>query len=255
MMLEAVLFDIDNTLILFDEMKFHDLYFPGVTPRFEDLMPADRFHERLISATLAMAKNDGERTNAEVFMDAFAEGLQVSRQELWDRFFRFYETEYDRIKEITTPADGARDVLDKISRMGLKLVIASNPFFPLEVQMKRVAWAGLADYRFELVTHIENMAYCKPEVEYYLRIGEMIGEPPEACLMVGNDPVNDMVAAKAGMKTYLTVDALDVDASSLVLSRGLDESEPGEIPPPDFTGRLADVPLAVDELRKIENGA
>ncbi len=116
--------------------------------------------------------------------------------------------------------------------------------------MKRVAWAGLDPSRFDLVTHVENMTYCKPEVAYYLQIGEMIDVPPEACLMVGNDPVNDMVAAKAGMKTYLTVDALDVDESSLSLSRNLDETDTGEIPPPDFTGPLTGVPAAIDQLRK-----
>ncbi len=238
-MLNAVLFDIDNTLILFDEMKFHDLYFPGITPMFTDIMPADDFHERLITATLAMAKNNGERTNVEVFLDVFMEGRREKREDVWARFVRFYETEYDKIEEIVIPTKGAGDVFEAIRRMGLKLVIASNPFFPMEVQLKRVAWAGLDHFHFDLVTHIENMSFCKPGVEYYLQIGEMIDEPPEACLMVGNDPVNDMNAAKAGMKTYLTVDALDVDASSLTLSRGLDESETGEIPPPDFTGPLS----------------
>ncbi|RZB38217.1 MAG: hypothetical protein SRB2_00563 [Desulfobacteraceae bacterium Eth-SRB2] len=27
-----------------------------------------------------------------------------------------------------------------------------------------------------------------------------IHEPPEACLMVGNDPINDMIATRAGLK-------------------------------------------------------
>ncbi len=250
MMLNAVLFDIDNTLILFDEMKFHDLYFPGITPFFTDILPADAFHERLITATLAMAKNNGERTNVEVFLDVFMEGLRERREEVWARFVRFYETEYNKIEEIVVPTKGVRDVFEALLRMGLKLVVASNPFFPLEVQLKRVAWAGLDHVHFDLVTHIENMSFCKPGVEYYLQIGEMIDEPPEACLMVGNDPVNDMIAAKAGMKTYLTVDALDVDASSLTLSRGLDESDAVDIPPPDFTGPLADLPAALDRLRR-----
>ncbi len=250
MMLNAVLFDIDNTLILFDEMKFHDLYFPGITPMFTDIMPANDFHERLITSTLAMAKNSGEKANVEVFLDVFMEGLREGREEIWARFVRFYETEYDGIKEIVVPTKGAGDVFDAIRRMGLKLVIASNPFFPREVQLKRVAWAGLGHFHVDLVTHIENMSYCKPGVGYYRQIGEMIDERPEACLMVGNDPVNDMIAANAGMKTYLTVDALDVDASSLTLSRGLDESEAVEIPSPDFTGPLSDLPAVLQRLRR-----
>jgi len=45
-----------------------------------------------------------------------------------------------------------------------------------------------------LVTHIENMSFCKPRIEYYLEICWKIDEPPEACLMVGNDPINGATA-------------------------------------------------------------
>ncbi len=64
-------------------------------------------------------------------------------------------------------------------------MIASNPLWPSIAQNKRLAWAGLGDLDFDLVTHIENMTYCKPRVEYYREICVKIGERPEACLMVG----------------------------------------------------------------------
>ena len=87
------------------------------------------------------------------------------------------------------------------------MVLASNPIFPLDVQMKRLAWAKLDHLPFELATHIENMSFCKPRIEYYLEISKKIGAPPETCMMVGNDPVNDLIAAHAGMKTYLADDS------------------------------------------------
>ena len=59
------------------------------------------------------------------------------------------------------------------------MVLASNPIFPLDVQMKRLAWAKLDHLPFELVTHIENMSFCKPRIEYYLEISQKIGEPPK----------------------------------------------------------------------------
>jgi len=136
----------------------------------------------------------------------------------------------------------------KIVQTGLKMVLASNPIFPLDVQMKRLAWAKLDHLPFELVTHIENMSFCKPRIEYYLEISQKIGEPPETCMMVGNDPVNDLIAAHAGIKTYLADDSkgagrVRVDTREISQSLQLPD-----IPDPDFKGPLAKVPVAVSSL-------
>jgi FMN phosphatase YigB (HAD superfamily) len=44
------------------------------------------------------------------------------------------------------------------------------------------------------------MSHCKPNLEYYREICRILDTEPENCLMVGNDPVNDMVVSKIGMK-------------------------------------------------------
>jgi len=251
-MLKAILFDLDNTLILFDEAKFYQSYFREIKKLFTDIIPADQFVERTISATRVLVQNNGEKTNAEYFKENFAKGYQNQRNELWDRFLFFYETGYDKIKVNVTLPDDLHATMDNITRTGLKLVLASNPIFPLNVQMKRLAWAGLEDLPFDLVTHIENMSFCKPRVEYYLEICHKIDESPEACLMVGNDPVNDMVAAHTGMKTYLTDDSkgagmIRVDAGEL-----LQRLQLADIPEPDFKGPLSEVPGVVERWAQRE---
>jgi FMN phosphatase YigB (HAD superfamily) len=143
---------------------------------------------------------------------------------------------------------GAREVFFQLQIKNLKLVIASNPMWPLDVQMKRLSWAGLGDLHFDLVTHIENMSYCKPRIEYYEEICTKVDERPESCLMVGNDPINDMIVATIGMKTFLIVDRLHFDESSLEMSRKIRIDPKTEIPVPDFKGSLSGVPEAVDVL-------
>ena len=138
--------------------------------------------------------------------------------------------------------------MDEIVQTGLKMVLASNPIFPFDVQMKRLAWAKLDHLPFDLVTHIENMSFCKPRIEYYLEISQIIGEPPDTCMMVGNDPVNDLIAAYTGMKTYLVNDSkgagrVRVDTREISQSLQL-----ADIPDPDFKGPLAKVPEAVSAL-------
>ena len=65
------------------------------------------------------------------------------------------------------------------------------------------------------------------------------------CLMVGNDPVNDMVVGTIGMKTYLVTDS---DPADLVMSRTTYGAAPSGIPKPDFEGPLRGVPEAVKSL-------
>jgi len=135
-----------------------------------------------------------------------------------------------------------------VKRAGLKLVVASNPIWPQMVQMKRLAWAGVGDLQFDLVTHIENMSYCKPRIEYYLEICQKIGENPNHCLMVGNDPVNDLVVARIDMKTFLITDDTTANDSAIELSKRMRHESEIEVPTPDFTGALLDVPDAVEAL-------
>lgn len=246
-MLKAILFDLDNTLILFDEARFYQEYFRRIETRFADLMPADIFRKRLISATHTLLQNNGKMINVEYFMNAFTEQSADRRDKLWNRFLHFYETEYDKIKVNIRLPDDLHETLDKIVRTGLKLVLASNPIFPLNVQMKRLAWAGLDHSHFDLVTHIENMSFCKPRIEYYQEICRKINEPPRACLMVGNDPINDMIAARAGLKTYLTDDSKDSWRVTLDVSEDLLKDQILHIPEPDFKGPLSDVGLVLQK--------
>jgi FMN phosphatase YigB (HAD superfamily) len=248
-MLNAILFDLDNTLILFDEARFYQGYFQKIEKLFTDIMPADKFVEQLIGATRALVQNKGEMTNAEYFMTAFAQDYKDRRKELWNRFLHFYETEYDNLEANFKLPDHLYETMDKIVQTGLKMVLASNPIFPFDVQMKRLAWAKLDHLPFDLVTHIENMSFCKPRIEYYLEISQKINEPPENCMMVGNDPVNDLIAAHTGMKTYLVDDSKGAGRVTVDTPKILQTLQIADIPAPDFKGPLSKLPEAVSALR------
>jgi len=252
-MLTAVLFDLDNTLIRFSERVFFDSYLSKVPKAFADIMPAGIFIEKLLLSTQALMHNNGEMSNADYFMNLFSAGYEERRDELWSRFMTFYETEYDQFKAIMSVLPGVKAVFLKLRENRVKLVIASNPIWPLNVQMKRLAWAGLEDIEFDLVTHIGNMSHCKPRIEYYQEVCQKIDEGPEVCLMVGNDPVKDMVVSKIGMKTYLVTEGA-TDESALELSRSVRTETPGEIPEPDFKGPLSCVPDAVEALFRNKRG-
>ena len=247
-MLKAILFDLDNTLILFNENTFYRGYLSRIKKLFADILPPEKFMERLMAATRSLVQNSGNMTNAEYFINTFAQGLEDSKDKLWQRFLLFYESEYDKLEIDVALPRHLHQTMKKIAQTDLKLVIASNPLFPLNVQLKRLAWSGLDARPFKVVTHLENMSFCKPRVEYYQEICRKIDEAPENCLMVGNDPVNDMTGAIIGMKTYLTDDSKDdyivTDRKMMLLER----LQITAIPEPDFAGPFSKVPDAIRRL-------
>jgi FMN phosphatase YigB (HAD superfamily) len=244
-MLKAVLIDLDNTMVLFDEPAFYGRYFERLSPRFEDLWPPGDFQQRLVTAIGALRHNDGRRSNRDFFLDAFIKGTGHTAEAIWERLIDFYRDDYHRISVEATAVPGLHRVLAGLRRLKLPLVVATNPIFPKMVQEQRLAWIGLAGSDFDGITHIENSAYVKPRTGYYRQICETIGVPPEQCMMVGNDAVNDMAAGRIGIRTYLTTDVAQIDYGSLSMSDRQTGSAPPKGPVPDATGPFADVPDAV----------
>ena len=247
-MLRAVLFDLDNTLILFDEEHYFRQYMNLVQREFSDLLPAEELGRKLLSATQALMGNRGRMSNLDYFMRMFFSGAEDKGQLILDRFERFYATQYDQLQSLTTPIENVQHILTEVQEMGLDIVIASNPLLPLNVQEMRLRWAGLEGMRFKLITHIGNMSYVKPQEGYYREICGEIGRSPAECLMVGNDSVNDMSASRIGIKTYLTKDSAEVDGSHLAMSRGLLDEKDLVSVCPDYEGPLSGVPKVAASL-------
>jgi FMN phosphatase YigB (HAD superfamily) len=105
---------------------------------------------------------------------------------------------------------------------------------------KRMSWAGIKKDQVNLITHMENMHFCKPRLEYYQEICQKINEKPENCLMVGDDPINDMVVKKIGMKTFLATDNIQHEDRLRAISKKIRSgfiSKTKRIDP-DYTGPL-----------------
>ena len=246
-MLKAVLLDLDNTLVLFDEPDYYRRFTGELADFFSDLIDPGSFRDRLFGAISALGRNRGRMPNHRFFLHAFTEGTGMSQEDAWRRFMSFYETRYEPFGAVVGVPDGLFEVLAHLAGTGLRRVITSNPFFPVIAQKKRLAWAGIDDTQFDFFTHMENMSYIKPQLDYYRQVCEHIDVRPEECLMVGNDPVNDAAASGIGMRLYLTTDAGAIDYTSL---SGDDPpgAPAGAVYTPDHRGPIAGVVRVIDDL-------
>jgi FMN phosphatase YigB (HAD superfamily) len=246
-MLKAVLLDLDNTMVIFDEPLFYQHYIAAAYRSFSDIMSEDEFSKHLLSAIATLRHNNGDMDNLAYFLEAFRDGKNIDNETIWQRFNHFYNTVYDTLPVRVSTPSGLKRTLDRLRQMNLTLVVATNPIFPLYVQLKRLTWAKIDKVPFDLITHIQNMSFVKPNLGYYREICTKIGLSPGHCLMVGNDPVNDIIAGKAGLKTYLTTDAAEVNYSSLTQTSKASTTANGA-DMPDFTGAFARIIDVVENL-------
>ncbi len=208
-MLQAVLFDLDGTLLKVNDDDFIKEYFKEIARAVAPVVDSGRFTRALMGSTGAMLANrDAALTNAEVFWNDFRLRLADCHEDLEPLLNKFYANEYKELARLTDPSPLARQVVQAALDRGLRIVLATNPVFPREAIYDRMAWAGVADLSWEMVTSYEEMHFCKPYPEYYLEIAGRLDLPPGDCLMVGNDVPMDMAVSAVGMHTYLVTDYL-----------------------------------------------
>ncbi|MBN1890734.1 MAG: HAD family hydrolase [Thermoflexales bacterium] len=200
--LKAILFDLDGTLLDNNLDVFLSRYFKRLAAWVSQLVPPEQFIACLMQATRTMMANEGQDTNEEVFARAFYPLIGRSRQEMEPVFAEFYAQDFPYLRQYTRCKPEARQVVQKAFDLGYDVVIATNPLFPAAAIEQRMAWAGVQGFPYKLVTSYENSRACKPNPRYFQHILDTLGQPAEACLMVGDEAL-DMAAAHVGCRTFL----------------------------------------------------
>ena len=206
--IKAIFFDLDGTLLPMEQDYFVKQYFKGIAAY---AAPYGIEPKTLIDATVAgtydMIKNDGSRTNMQAFWERFFAFIGEEREELIEILDGYYIGGFKLLREFTGENSLAKAMIDAAHENGRKVVLATNPVFPMAAQKERISWLGLGENDFDLITSYENSSYCKPNPKYYLDICEKMGVAPENCLMIGNDESDDMKGASAaGLECFLITD-------------------------------------------------
>lgn len=209
MNITTVLFDLDGTLLPMDQDVFAKAYIGGLgKTAVSHGYDAKAMMDAIMSGTAAMVKNNGKKTNENVFWDVLASVFGESIRDNYHMYDEFYQNDFQKIKHVCGFEPRAKQVLESVKQKGFRAVLATNPLFPSVATESRIRWAGLDVSDFELFTCYENSHYCKPNPDYYREILSKSGLVPEECLMVGNDVGEDMIASGLGMKVFLLTDCL-----------------------------------------------
>ncbi len=206
-MYEAILFDLDGTLLGLDNDQFVTYYFKALAPKLAPHYPQTDFMTLIGTATEAMIRSDGTHgLLRDVFQETYDHSSPVKFADLEPVFLAFYENEFNQVAAVSRPLPLAPKVLEAAAAITPRIALATIPIFPRIAIEARLRWGHLEHFPFSLITSFENMHYSKPNPHYFLEIAQKLGVNPEKCLMAGNDHRDDLAAASVGMETFLVSD-------------------------------------------------
>ena len=209
-MIDTILFDLDGTLAPFIQDEFVKKYFYIYSEIVAKLgYSREGFIKAMWTGVDAMLKNDGSSLNMERFWDGFASVLGEDARKLKATANDFYKNEFNLVKSVVKPHAPRRHLIDSLKQKGFTLILATNPIFPPSAVASRLSWCGLSPDDFSYITTYDNSTFCKPNPGYYEEILKKCGKTVENCLMVGNNPDDDMAAAKLGFEVFLITDTIE----------------------------------------------
>lgn len=203
MPINTLLFDLDGTLV--DQFRpGSSLQFTGlVLRRFSGLTDPVTTFRAGRAAVRALQTHRSHLSNFEAMIAAFCRVAPVDPQAVRDRVMLLAQRDFAAMAWRFRPILGARFVVDTGRRLGFRLVLATNPTVPLPMTRHRLAWAGLSDVTWDLITHPQVMTRTKPDLAYYHELLGTLQCTADQCLMIGNDHRKDLPAVKAGIRTFM----------------------------------------------------
>lgn len=206
----TLLIDLDDTLLGNEMGTFIPAYLRALSECLAPYAAADTLIPALLTATRQMIHNrQPDCTLREVFESAFYPALNPQSEEviqgIQEAIEVFYRDIFPSLRPLTQFHPQAREMVDEGLARGFRLAITTNPLFPLAAIRQRLEWAGVPPdkYPFQLICSYETFHFAKPSPVFYAEVLARLGWPEGPMVMVGDDPANDIEAARrAGLAAY-----------------------------------------------------
>ena len=206
----TILFDLDGTLIRMDQDRFIELYFKSILGKLASLgYDAALMYKALEESVRATMRNDGSMLNEERFWSTFSEYAPSVRDAVKDVLDEYYANEFMSV--INESCEGfarAKEIVELAKSCGKRVILATNPLFPMVATVNRMALSGLAPHDFDYVSAYENSSACKPNPTYFHELLGKLGISADECVMIGNDTRDDLSVSALGIPVFFLTECL-----------------------------------------------
>jgi FMN phosphatase YigB (HAD superfamily) len=205
-MTSTILFDLDDTLLENSMEQFLPAYFQLLGSHLNDYYPAEKLPQLILHATKKMVMNLNPACTLEkCFNQDFYQNINHPKENLSASIHDFYKNTFPQLESTTNKINGIPELFHKLKQEGFSIAITTNPLFPKQAILHRLAWAGIPNSKFhyQIITAFESFHFSKPHPEYIAETLAQIGWPDRAVMMVGNDWEMDILPAEQlGIPTF-----------------------------------------------------
>jgi FMN phosphatase YigB (HAD superfamily) len=203
--IKTLLVDLDGTLLgAYEPLARAEFLLRALTrlSKRGGLRTAIRSLRAVTEAVERPLAEDQVYLNAERGARAFARETGLSIEEAGQVLRDEVTAIFPEIRRYFFPVDGAREFIDW-ARTRYRLVLATNPVWPVAQVELRLKWAGIDPAVFASITHSERMHACKPSEAYYRELLEQEGLEAADCALVGDDVTRDLPATRVGISVFI----------------------------------------------------
>jgi phosphoglycolate phosphatase-like HAD superfamily hydrolase len=142
--IEAVLFDLDGTLIEVDMERFIPVYLRRLANRLHLYAAPERTLHTLRHAIMVMlGAPPGDCSLEELLRSMLADQLKIPWEGYQAALAAFCRDDLAEFRPLVRPHPLARALVESCLARGWQVVLATNPVFPREVITARLAWGGV----------------------------------------------------------------------------------------------------------------
>jgi FMN phosphatase YigB (HAD superfamily) len=205
----AILFDLDDTLLINDMNHFLPGYMNALSSAIPAVQP-DLLNRALLSGTDKMlSKNMPAHTLEETFNDVFYPKLGINQETYKNAIDLFYKKDFPSLQYLTKTRLESATIINEVHKAGHAITIATSPLFPYPAQIHRLHWAGIdiSQNYIDEVTSFENYHFCKPHPEFFIEVILKNNYQNLPVVMIGNSLADDILPCeKLGIPTYWVTD-------------------------------------------------
>ena len=205
MKFDTVLFDLGGTLIIYENKHtWRELAFLGcerVSPFVEEVagipISADNLASRLLEIIDSALKAHGEDLAEIRIYDLVTEALLSFGATITNGLpAKFVEIYYRPTTEQIVPEPGARELLMKLKKRGIKIGLVSNSIFPASFHRAEMETFGMLEF-FDFTIFSSEFGVRKPKNEIYQKALELAGSEPQRSVFVGDSMLEDVIGPRA----------------------------------------------------------